>query len=152
MNYYSSCHLSDERSIPNLQKRIHEWAVRKEWRGPNAETQRTTGDDIALIVSEAAEALEAFREVNCPTERWFTYDVIHNGVKFKNLNEDQVHALDPDYKLVNPKPEGVGPELADLLIRVFDYAEHVGLDMEWEVLKKMEHNELREVRHGGKHL
>lgn len=149
-------------SMPQWQKIIHAWAVRKEWRGPLAETQRTTGDDIALIVSEASEALEAFRECNDPLAVWDTYTVEVNGVKFKDMTSEQLCILldcEPieldnyieELNLV-PKPEGVGPELADLLIRVFDYAEHVGLDMQSEVERKMAHNETRDVRHGGKHL
>lgn len=149
-------------SIPSFQKSIHTWAVSKEWRGPNAETQRTTGDDIALMHSEASEALEAFRECNDPLAVWHTFTVEVNGVKFKDLTEEQlavildVEPIDLDEAIEDlnlvPKPEGVGPELADLLIRIFDYAEHVGLDMEAEVVRKMAHNESREIRHGGKHL
>lgn len=135
------------------QKIIHAWAVRKQWRGPDAETQRTTGDDMALIVSEVSEALEAYRECADPLLVWNTYTVEINHVKFKNLTWDQVMALGVDpADLGEPKPEGVGPELADTIIRILDYAEHVGLDMDLEVARKMAHNESREVRHGGKHL
>ena len=39
-------------------------------------------------------------------------------------------------------------ELADCLIRILDYAEAKGLDMESALLKKMEKNEKRGHRHG----
>lgn len=149
-------------SMRDWQKIIHRWAISKEWRGPRAETQRTTGDDIALMVSEAAEALEAYRETNDPRAYWTSYTVMFAGLKFKNLVWGQAEALgayirdgatyDADNNILWPKPEGVGPELADLIIRVLDYAEHVGLDMDAEVERKMAHNETREVRHGGMHL
>lgn len=142
-------------TMPALQKAIHAWAVRKQWRGPDAETQRTTGDDIALIHSEASEALEAFRECNDPLAYWETYTINVAGKKIKNLAAEQVEAISgatPEQLGLDGKPEGVGPELADVLIRIFDYAEHVGLDMEFEVNRKMQHNESREIRHGGKHL
>jgi NTP pyrophosphatase (non-canonical NTP hydrolase) len=134
------------------QEIIHAWAIRKEWRGPNAETQRTTGDDMALIVSEVSEALEAFRLCADPLKYWETYTVEYNGVKFKNLTADQVRALGRTPEGLVGKPEGVGPELADTIIRILDYAEHVGLDMDNEVARKMGHNEGREIRHGGAHL
>lgn len=142
--------------MKSWQRMIRAWAIEKEWRGPKAETQRTTGDDMALITSEVSEALEAYRLHADPLKYWETYTVVHHGVKFKNLTYDQVVALRGDLfsekDVQNGKPEGVGPELADTIIRILDYAEHVGLDMDMEVRRKMEHNAGREVRHGGVHL
>jgi hypothetical protein len=72
---------------------IRAWAISKEWRGPNAETQRTTGDDMALITSEVSEALEAYRLCADPLKYWETYTVTFNGVKFKNVTREQAQAL-----------------------------------------------------------
>lgn len=142
-------------TMKSWQRIIHAWAIRKEWRGPKAETQRTTGDDMALIHSEVSEALEAYRLHADPLKYWETYSPTYRGVKFKNLTADQVLILTGErvetLGLIG-KPEGVGPELADTIIRILDYAEHVGLDMDREVSRKMAHNENREVRHGGVHL
>jgi NTP pyrophosphatase (non-canonical NTP hydrolase) len=149
-------------SIPELQRIIHEWAIRKEWRGPKAETQRTTGDDIALIVSEAAEALEAFRESNEPRATWYSYTLEVEGIKFKNLSlpqvcvlleceTDEVHVLLSEAG-VEGKPEGVPSELADLIIRVLDYSEEHGINLLHHIIEKMAYNDTREVRHGGMHL
>lgn len=143
--------MTDE-TMSGWQKIIRAWAIRKEWRGPKAETQRTTGDDVALIHSEVSEALEAFRLHADPLKYWETYTVTYEGVKFKNLTYEQVKALGLDPEAFDAKPEGVGPELADAIIRILDYAEHVGLDMDFEVERKMAHNEKREIRHGGIHL
>jgi NTP pyrophosphatase (non-canonical NTP hydrolase) len=149
--------------IPQWQKTISQWAHEKGWRGPTAQTQRTTGDDIALIVSEASEALEAFRDSGDPLDLWYTYTVEVDGVKFKDMknlhlmvlldcdSEEELDYAKSELKLVG-KPEGVGPELADLMIRVLDYAEHVGLDMAHEIEQKMAHNQTRELYHGGKRL
>lgn len=152
-------------TMKNLQSTIRAWAISKQWRGPDAETQRTTGDDIALIHSEVSEALEAYRLCADPLAYWetFTVEYLHPKwknstlppLKFKNLTSHQVIALtgeSPEQLGLVGKPEGVGPELADTLIRIFDYAEHVGLDMDFEVERKMAHNETREIRHGGSHL
>jgi NTP pyrophosphatase (non-canonical NTP hydrolase) len=73
-------------------------------------------------------------------------------LKFKNVTREQAQALGHNPDLLDGKPEGVGPELADTIIRILDYAEHVGLDMDFEVERKMAHNEQREIRHGGSHL
>lgn len=139
------------------QKTIHAWAIAKEWRGPKAETQRTTGDDMALIVSEVSEALEAYRACADPKAYWETYTLDRTilSTPVKNLTAEQVEAITghtPETLGLVGKPEGVGPELADAVIRILDYAEHVGLDMDFEVRRKMAHNEGREIRHGGMHL
>lgn len=48
------------------------------------------------------------------------------------------------------KPEGFGIELADIVIRVFDTAEALGIDMEDMLRMKMAYNSLRPFRHGDK--
>lgn len=86
---------------------------------------RTPGDGFALIHSEVSEALEAYR---------------NNG--FVGWTGD------------GGKPEGVLAELADVVIRVFDFAvEHFGEDeLQFAIHSKMNYNETREHRHGGKFL
>jgi NTP pyrophosphatase (non-canonical NTP hydrolase) len=141
--------------IRDHQKIVHGWAVRKQWRGPDAETQRTVGDDIALFHSEASEALEAFRECADPTKVWYSYDVMYEGVKFKNLTAEQVEiltGLTPEQIGLTPKPEGVPSELADIYIRLVDFCENYGIDLTDHIHEKLAHNETRELRHGGKHL
>lgn len=157
-------------TLPELQDRIHDWAIRKQWRGPDAETQRTTGDDIALIVSEAAEALEAFREKGDPNAIWWTYDIEVGGVKFKEMSLDQcmvLYGLDLDnctedekseayaalHELgLTPKPQGVGVELADVLVRILDYCAEHSISFLNMMQMVLHHNDTREIRHGGKHL
>ena len=41
-------------------------------------------------------------------------------------------------------------ELADICIRVFDCAETLGINIEQEIVNKMEKNAARPVKHGGK--
>lgn len=84
---------------------------------------RTFGDVIALCHSELSEALESFR----------------NGEPFFWIGD-------------GGKPEGVGVELADCIIRILDYAGHVDIDMAELVRKKHEYNKTRPYRHGGKTL
>jgi NTP pyrophosphatase (non-canonical NTP hydrolase) len=82
-------------------------------------------EQIALIHSEASEALEAWR--NKEPWSWERRDT--NG------------AL---------KPEGLASEYADILIRVGHYATLLGIDLEYEVERKLKYNMTRGYRHDGK--
>ena len=48
------------------------------------------------------------------------------------------------------KPEGVQAELADVVIRVMDYFEHKGWNLNATIRAKMKYNETRPYRHGNK--
>ncbi len=94
----------------------------------DATYDRTVGEHLILWVSEIAEALEELRNGQ-PLDRVY-------------INADRV------------KPEGFPVEIADIFIRIFDSI--VTWDIEskvWEGLeKKLNYNETREIRHGGKAL
>ena len=76
---------------------------------------------IALMHSELSEALEEVR----------------NGTPLDGYE-------------VDGKPEGFVVELADCVIRIGDLCERLGLDLEDAVIRKMQYNETRPYRHGGK--
>ena len=48
------------------------------------------------------------------------------------------------------KPEGFASEIADIVIRCFDVAGALGIDLEAAIIAKMRFNETRPHRHGGK--
>lgn len=81
------------------------------------------GNRAMLIVGEAVEAHEELRDGRDPLE------VYHRA---------------------DGKPEGVGPELADILIRVFDTAQELGIDLEATLVEKMAYNAGRPAMHGRK--
>lgn len=78
-------------------------------------------EQVALICSEACEGLEAWRDKQ-------------------------------PYSWVDEKgkPQGIASEYADILIRVAHYSKLLGIDLESEILRKLEYNKTRGYRHGGK--
>jgi NTP pyrophosphatase (non-canonical NTP hydrolase) len=135
--------------IKELQETIHAWAVRKEWRGPNS-TNRPLVADLLLFVTEIAEAMEELRKNADPLHYYETYTVEYRGLKFKNLTWEQAVALNADTMNMPPgKPEGVGPEFADLAIRLLETCEEYDIDLAYEIERKMAYNEGREIKHGG---
>lgn len=83
------------------------------------------GTSIALLHSEASEALEAYREGD-----WGSF------------------------RETDGKPEGVNSELADVFIRLLStwsqFMDPLGFDLESIYEQKMAYNRTRSHRHGGK--
>lgn len=143
--------------ITDLVQEAYECAKSKGWHDKPA----SFGDRIALIHSEASEALEAFRELDNDS-----YDAIRQPVyrntETGNLTRDRVryvpraYACDDfitgDNEEVLNKPEGVVSELADIVIRVADLCGLYGIDLETALEDKMAFNRTRTYRHGGKQL
>jgi NTP pyrophosphatase (non-canonical NTP hydrolase) len=93
------------------------------------------GESMALLHSEVSEALDAYRE--------------------HGLDDATTHFGGIDMrtsKPLPPKPEGVGSELADVLIRLLSSARQYGIDLEAEYERKCAYNRTRTYRHGGKKL
>ena len=83
------------------------------------------GEFVALCHSELSEALEDYRAGAAVAEPGHRED---------------------------GKPIGIPSELADVLIRVFAYSDAHGIPIAEAILEKMEFNETRPNRHGGKVL
>ena len=134
------------KSLAEMAEEVRQVCEQLGWRGP--EDHRTFGDEIALMHSEVSEALEAYR-------RWGTNDA---------TQDEPISCPDPQcgdstwdhdctigtYK--PGKPEGVGSEFADVLIRLLDTAKEYGIDLEAEYERKVAFNRTRPHRHGGKRL
>lgn len=78
-------------------------------------------EQVALIHSEVTEALEAWR------------------------NKEPISWTDE-----NGKPQGIGSEYADTVIRLLHYSSLLGINLEEEFERKMAYNEKRPFRHGNK--
>jgi NTP pyrophosphatase (non-canonical NTP hydrolase) len=62
----------------------------------------------------------------------------------RDLSDQTANPQDSD----NPKPEGFGSELADVLIRMGDMAGELGVDLEFEAKRKLAYNATRPFKHG----
>lgn len=109
------------------------------------DSDRTFGDDIALLHSEVSEALEAFRD-------WKTEDVSRDECQKASFPTLEAHDRSADLGTHLCKPEGVGSELADVLVRLLDTAKRYGIDLEDEFHRKLQYNATRGYRHGNRNL
>jgi hypothetical protein len=80
----------------------------------------------ALAGSEVSEALDAYRDKD-----WTSYRVDNDS---------------------NHKPMGVGPELADAIIRILDMVDIWDVDIEYELARVLDYGWTRPYQHGGRVL
>jgi NTP pyrophosphatase (non-canonical NTP hydrolase) len=102
------------------------------------EDERPFGDDASLLHSEVSEMYEAYRD-------WGVDD----ATKGRHAHPGYAGPC-PTAKCPLPKPEGVGSEVADVLIRLLDTCERHGINLRAEYERKLAYNRTREYRHGGK--
>lgn len=95
------------KSINELVQRAHSNAVNKGW----WDEDRSFGEIINLIISEASEALEDYRKGNNPGNIWYDRRLPEGGLQT---------VLKMEYD--TDKPCGIPSELADIVIRICDVA------------------------------
>lgn len=103
------------------------------------------GNRLMLIVGEANEAHEEIRNGNEPDFEWVSYP----KSLVDEVGEERAAEIFAERGLL-PKPEGVPSEIADIVIRCFDFAGEHGIDLADVIRRKMAYNASRERLHGKK--
>jgi hypothetical protein len=134
--------------ILETQKAVHLTAQQHGW--------WDTADDcnvptkLALVHSEVSEALEDYRTGGTRLDLMFMSRDPETG-KLKRITPTEATEeayADPDGAPL--KPVGFGIELADAIIRIMDLAEWMDIDLAHHIQVKMNYNQSRPMRHGGK--
>jgi NTP pyrophosphatase (non-canonical NTP hydrolase) len=109
----------------------------KGWRSGD----NTFGDYVALLHSEVSEMLEAYRDHRLA-------DAIGPAEPIWGGEDRMGNPIRRDWQ--PGKPEGVGSEMADVLIRLIDMADVYHIDLAQEYERKMAYNRTRPYQHGGR--
>lgn len=117
--------VSDHPTIPEMTAEVHKYLADHGW----FDQPVSFLESMMLLVTEATEAVEAWRQ-------WGLADATPEFSTFGDV-----------FAGVPPKPEGVGSELADILIRLIDSAQRFGVDLDAEYRRKMDYNHTRPYRH-----
>lgn len=106
-------------------------------------TKRNLSELLMLIVAELGEACEALRKNKRQvfSEDYYNTNpveekdgVFNGGFRFSNISRWEKDTFED--------------ELADAMIRIADLAESEGIDLEWQIEKKLAYNEKRPYKHG----
>ena len=122
--------------INDCVKMVHDLAVEKGWYNP----PKSDVESCALMHSEISEAVEELRVDN--PSIYYT-----NKKTGKQWDKEELPEL---FDSSEWKPNGTMIEIADLVIRAFDFCGNKGWDLEKAIKIKYEYNKSRSKRHGGK--
>lgn len=96
---------------------------------------------VGLIITEAAEALEDLRCGRPVNTNYYTGGADSRGDEYGSAER-------LDYRGNLRKPEGVPSEIADIVIRCFDFADEAGFSLIDVILEKLAYNDTRARLHG----
>lgn len=160
------------KTIAELQAEVTEVNRANGWH----DTERTFGDEAALLHSEVSEMFEAYRDHGTDDFSGLRFTSEPNyGIRseetaravgrFQRWRDQAGEGFVPDEPFAFTrdelmalatdgisKPEGVGSEAADILIRLLDFVDRYEIDLPWEVERKLAFNRTRGHRHGGKRV
>jgi hypothetical protein len=130
-------------------------------------TEATIGEDLMLMVTELAEAMEDVRAGRDPTVVWYEerysdrvehkYHSTYQGRRPIVTTQttvveysDMIGAHPVSGNKVLRKPCGIPSELADVIIRILHFSGKHKVPLAQAVREKMAYNESRPFKHGGK--
>jgi len=97
------------------------------------------GNKLMLMVSELVEAHDELRNGRAASETYYPTSIIDSDGEPSHTKAGALH-----------KPEGVPSELADTVIRIFDFCYTEKIDLGAIIEEKLAYNVTREMMHGGK--
>lgn len=118
---------------------VHENAVAHGWYDRPVEFPEVA----AMIHSEISEALAEYREGS---------PLIYGCCGFPGAMCEHEEKCDREPEERTCKPEGLAVELCDAVMRIFDYLDFLGVDIEAVLEAKHAYNIGRPYRHGGKRV
>ncbi|QNJ59294.1 MazG-like nucleotide pyrophosphohydrolase [Mycobacterium phage MrMiyagi] len=105
---------------------------------------RNVGELAALLHSEVTEAFESYRD----NEPQLAYE--YNWGDEVEIRKDPVMLVAGHENPVYGKPIGEASELADVIIRVLDWADEREIPLIKAIIEKHKFNQTRAYRHGNK--
>lgn len=108
------------------------------------------GNKLLLIVSEVAEAHDEIRNGRAADETYYPGSPLPASLVAEVGVLDARRIMDERDRGQAQKPEGVPSEIADVVIRCFDFAATEGFDLGQIILEKLAYNETRPFMHGKK--
>ncbi|WNY15129.1 MazG-like nucleotide pyrophosphohydrolase [Rhodococcus phage MacGully] len=111
---------------------------------------RELPEELALVHSEVSEVLEEYRDGRRPDEHYYSDQLKR---RYAECDFAGINAEVGEYSDGTPmKPEGIGAELGDILIRVGDLCGNPDrpVDIARGTIEKLRYNQTRPARHGGK--
>lgn len=124
-------------TLEQMEQEVYEVNLKNGW----FEDARTFGDDCARLHTEISEMFDAYRDHG--------YEDATKTVRY--VGRDILTETNP-VPIENPKPEGVGSEVADVLIRLLDTCRRRGIDLRAEYERKVAFNRTRGYKHGGRSI
>lgn len=126
-------------TINEVVKKAHNTAIEKGfWDKPDW----NLGEKLMLVTSELGEALEADRTRQYANKEEFNSFLATSG---KYTIEQYAQAFKENIK------DSFEDEMADAVIRLFDLAGKMNIDLEYHILHKMNFNSTRDKLHGKKY-
>ncbi|AYN55857.1 pyrophosphatase [Arthrobacter phage Auxilium] len=108
------------------------------------------GNKLLLIVSEVIEAHDEIRNGRAADETYYPEPALPNSLVAEVGVAEARELINADLEGKARKPEGVPSEIADAVIRCFDFAYTEGFDLAGIIAEKLVYNASRERLHGKK--